>query len=443
MAQVAPATFREVALNAYRDILAGRAGRHVRYTATSIVGDEIVAWIKARTGVELCSRCSEIVDSGCNCWECGGCGNRYGEHDGRRCESCEACRDCCECPRCSECGEITESFCDDCERGECCCRCAIEVPRHDPGRVTFHGEPTPSLPRYIGVEIECGANPPRGSRPYAPVNEVRRKWGAGIHGDGSIGLRGAMEYVTAPARGEAFIKQIEETCAALSKVRANVDQSCGAHFHIDVRDFTARETLRAARLYSKVEPALYSMIPRSRRGRDGGGYSKPWGDEFVIARVFDKGTQAERLERLEATLYGSVDEAESIKANPYKHECRYHGLNFNSILLYGTLEFRMHSGTTNPRKLIMWAHIVTAIVQYAATHSESSIAKMGGTPWQILTRVVHSIHGDNAGPIIAYMEERLALFAAAYDRDRKLKYDRNALERDDLETGEITRGEEY
>jgi hypothetical protein len=86
--------------------------------------------------------------------------------------------------------------------------------------------------------------------------------------------------------------------------------------------------------------------------------------------------------------YGDERTARSVKAQRSKHGCRYHGFNVNALHCHGTVEFRLHQGTTDPRKIKMWAAVCTALVEFAAAHTEAEVMALRGTPAEILEKIL-------------------------------------------------------
>lgn len=416
LAGILPLVHRRAARNArlYPNAVPRQGGAGSTHTGTRrprYNWTQINDWLEGRTGTERCGHCGEPMDD-CECITCA-CGHMVSEARGSltQCSECEQCSECCECRYCEGCENTyrtsTGQWCGDCDRCAECCECGDRAPGRDSdGRM--HGTPSARYPRHVGVEIECGT----GGSKYEALNEALNQWGAAAHGDGSIQLSHPLEVATAPAQGESFVKQIDQICAGLKKCKAKVDTSCGLHVHVSARDLTSAQVLGLVRLYARVEPALYSIVAASRRDNH---YSKMWGASFEMGEVFDKGTVSERFDRLEATLYGSKSSARSIKEAPYKHDCRYHGLNLNSLLLYGTIEFRLHHGTVDPVKIKMWAAVCSALMQYAATHTEREVARLAGSSWDVLMKV---LRGD--AEVVAWVKERRERFAAANRYERGL-----------------------
>jgi Putative amidoligase enzyme len=274
--------------------------------------------------------------------------------------------------------------------GDCCtCEEDVGVRYRDLGE-RFHGEPSPRYPRYLGVEIECGMDGTTERRgDTAPLDRACRTWGAGITDDGSVGVDAyirSAEIVTAPARGESFIRQIDDVVGAIRQCGGKVNRSCGLHVHVDARDLTLAHVLTLVRLYERIERTMYSLVSRSRRTNH---FCGPWGDALIKGEVSNPDAPITVRERdLDVNTYGDERTARSVKSQRSKHGCRYHGFNVNALHCHGTVEFRLHQGTTDPRKIKMWAAVCTMLVEYAAAHTEAEVMALRGTPAEILEKIL-------------------------------------------------------
>lgn len=111
---------------------------------------------------------------------------------------------------------------------------------------------------------------------------------------------------------------IERVCSVLNDVlNASVNKTCGLHVHLDVRHKKAAVTF--SRLVSAL-PFLASLVPSSRlRNR------------FCLLNSSDKISE---------------------------HTGRYYAVNPQSIRKHRTVEVRLHSGTTDPAKIIHWIRLL-------------------------------------------------------------------------------------
>lgn len=298
----------------------------------------------------------------------------------------------CMCEACSRDGRC---FC------EACCSCNRVPHREQVG--TFIGSPSKRFPRYVGVEVECGKLAGATVRGFHNIKAAAEKWGFRIGSDGSIqSFRAGTELSTVPARGKDFEDQVNDLGAALLADEMKANSSCGLHVHIDVRDYEKSHLLSFVYLYSKLEKPLYRLVARSRRTNH---YSKAW-EESSFSLVNDgRASKEDRYRRLDTVVYGSPTSADSARRSRSKHNSRYHGLNFNSIPVHGTLEFRMHHGTVNPVKIIMWSAVCSAIVEFAFRVPEEEIRAIRAPPTEILEKII-------ADPdVIAWTRARRLMFA--------------------------------
>lgn len=111
---------------------------------------------------------------------------------------------------------------------------------------------------------------------------------------------------------------IKRVCTVLDSHNANVNDTCGLHVHLDVRNKDEKQIF--ANLV-KNQKMLYAMNPERRAT---GAYSKP---------------------------------NKSIKMEGD----RYQGINPQSFNDHGTIEVRLHDGTTNAEKIINWITLLQVI----------------------------------------------------------------------------------
>jgi hypothetical protein len=196
--------------------------------------------------------------------------------------------------------------------------------------------------------------------------------------DGSLPSSG-FEINSAPAFGDAFIRQIVEICAALNSEGAKVTEACGYHVHVDARDLSYLDVQRVIRLYAKIESALFSIVPPSRRTSH---YCSPCGERYLNAvntgRIPDD-------KKIEYATYGSTC-ADHCKRSKY-HESRYAALNLHSWFFRGTLECRMAAGTAREDKVICWALLWANIIDWSKAHTDKDIEALPHDAWECLLSV--------------------------------------------------------
>lgn len=331
-----------------------------------------------------CNTCSE-PESECTCWHCGGCDERQLE-DTWPCVTCENCEYCCNCSICNHCHEpIRPSYfctrCDRCDNCGCECenRAGVEFLK-PPERPVFHeGQICAENPtrRFIACEIEI-AETETGN---AAVLDVMRKWRGGIVEDGSL-PEGGYEINTAPASGKAFVTQVREIGEAMRRGGAVATKACGLHVHADARDFSYYDLRRLIMLYAHIEPALFAIVPKSRREST---YCAPCGSLYL------KGLKHSRLPKdskkvIIGNVYGGNEKPD--RSSKWGAQ-RYHAMNLHSWFFRGTVELRLPSGTARQEKIIGWGILWASVLDVALRKTEAEIeATVGSTsPYEALLSI--------------------------------------------------------
>ena len=145
--------------------------------------------------------------------------------------------------------------------------------------------------------------------------------------DGSVrGLEGysPLELVTPKLFGAFGFQLLRKALDAWKEAGAGVNASCGTHVHIDAYNWDRHNMLELAKVWAKIEQkVVWGLVSPSRRNNH-------------YCRAVDR----EYLKQLAA--YGAT------------HLDRYHSLNLSSYGLYHTVEFRIHNGTYEAKKIIPW-----------------------------------------------------------------------------------------
>ena len=160
-----------------------------------------------------------------------------------------------------------------------------------------------------------------------------------IVSDGSIIGREGNEVVSPIFKGNNGLNSLKSLCDALAAVGARVNRSTGLHVHIGAEKFSDAHFLNILRNYQKLETAIDSFMPNSRRG-DNNGYCKS-------------------LTGLRFDLANSKEQAINICGT------RYRKVNAIAYLRHKTIEFRQHSGTTEYEKISNWISFLAKLVQYS------------------------------------------------------------------------------
>lgn len=333
----------------------------------------------------VCERC-ELCSDHCTCQsvDCR-CGT-VGESD-FVCENCNACEDHCSCFTCDNC---MERFSEE-EYGEngCCQSCSDSgthsnvdiisrsVKFHSADKGQFKQNPSK---RFIAVELEIASSDDGSS--YG-IDCALRKWNASAVEDSSLPDSG-YEINSSPAQGDVFCQQVDDICAALNSADAKVDDSCGYHVHIDARDLKYPDIRRLMRVYAIIEPALFAMVPPSRRASS---YCHPCGSKYGADSPI-KSTRDLRHD-VATKVYGSSN---TRTRKTSKYDCsRYAALNLHSWFLRGTVECRLAAGTTSADKVKSWAILWASIVDFAATKTDREIDALRSADGDVSYAVLQSI----------------------------------------------------
>jgi hypothetical protein len=336
-----------------------------------------------------CSNC-ECCDDHCECRHCDRCGNAVDADN--YCSDCDRCEDCCSCQHCEACQcriDDDDFCCGDCGRCDDCCTCREEanVEFFRPQKPKFHQAHKGQFKRngsrrYIACELEVARIDSDNN-----VSDVIRRWKGGIVEDGSLS-DGGFEICTAPAQGDVFCEQIEEVCRALNDGHASVDTSCGYHVHVDARDFGYWDIRRLILLYAKIEDALFSLVPNSRRESN---YCVPCGQKYVAGLENVPKTKTTILDNVYRHLKDFKGKEKGDRLKEYRGDkyntARYHALNLHSWLYRGTIECRLAAGTIKSEKVIQWALLWAGILDYAYKSTEKAITSLQGGSWDILMLV--------------------------------------------------------
>jgi hypothetical protein len=196
--------------------------------------------------------------------------------------------------------------------------------------------------RYIGLEVEFCTRLDE-SELIDLILEQKLEKIVGLHTDGSIEPEthecdgecnldyscecpedNGFEIVMLTSE-ENHTRNIERLGKFLQAANAYVNHSCGLHVHLDAR---TRDTNVMVGNLLACQEYLYKMQPKSRQTNE---YCQP----------LPNGRRDRRF---------------------YVHNSRYHGINCASYREHGTIEVRLHAGTTNTQKITDWVRWLIAIV---------------------------------------------------------------------------------
>ena len=233
--------------------------------------------------------------------------------------------------------------------------------------------------RYVAVELEIATT----ASPADNINDVVYHWGLDAKRDGSV--PNGVEITTPPAMGDDFVSMIKALGRAFDQDHARVDSTCGFHVHVDARDVDLAKMRRLIRVWAHIEKMAYLVQPPSRRNNtycrrnflDVDLKTLPVVD---VCRVIGGGDPYVDYHEYSSRLFERAPERRGFSALPGGD--RYRGMNLQALRNHGTIEFRLHSGTTNARKIISWAATAANIVDWSFGASDPEVARfLKMNPW--------------------------------------------------------------
>jgi len=126
--------------------------------------------------------------------------------------------------------------------------------------------------------------------------------------------------------------QLSRILKVLNGMGAEVDVNCGLHVHLNQHNTNADEALELGKKVEKFLPILFSLIPESRRQNR---YCQP---------------QASDSER-------------------------YSAINLTAFRKHNTIEYRMHTGSTNFNKIKNWIELLIKIEDYCKDRKKVGTVK--------------------------------------------------------------------
>ena len=256
--------------------------------------------------------------------------------------------------------------------------------------------------RFASVEIEIFDY-----NNATKLNKVLDSWSCSVVRDASMvreaNRRGLIvsrdktfEINTSPACGNALYNELKDITEALAAAEARVTIDCGIHVHVDCRDYGYQDIRKLIKIYYYIEDALFAAVHWTRQTND---FCKPCGEEYyqkVIASHI-KPTTADLKKAIITSVYGdkSLDTGTNVfgdnrrpnfwheRADHYgrngglqRNEKRYSAINLHSYFLRGSVEDRIHHGSTDFNEIYGWAKILIDIFDSIIALADNKLDKM-------------------------------------------------------------------
>ena len=200
---------------------------------------------------------------------------------------------------------------------------------------------------YVGVEVEV-----EGLR-YDDVSRSNSRlslWECVE--DGS--LRNGCEFIfKEPTKGRLITSALDNLDRYFSQDVSGVHAStrCGVHVHLDIKDLEPDELINLIMVYMLVERLLFNWVNPERIKNN---YCRALTDSNFKATM----NSIRQLSTTEDAVHSIIS---------YVNESceKYAGLNLRPIASFGSIEFRMHQGTTEISRLYKWINIILALKRTA------------------------------------------------------------------------------
>lgn len=202
----------------------------------------------------------------------------------------------------------------------------------------------------FGVEIECynferrsliDASRSNGLQVRSEdYNHADNNYYYKIVSDASLDGENSQEVVSPILQGNNGLSSLEKICTALALINARVNRSCGLHVHIGAASMSDAHYCRLVRNYQKLEMAIDTFMPESRRGNN-----SRWCHSF-------SGIDFSRC-TTKRSIYEAMNGDRYYKVNAVAYSC------------HRTIEFRQHSGTTDYQKISNWVMFLAKLVEYS------------------------------------------------------------------------------
>jgi Putative amidoligase enzyme len=241
---------------------------------------------------------------------------------------------------------------------------------------TRRRERTPQ--RRFGVEMEFGGLYEDDAEEVSRA--LPRPWQVKEDCSVETGSGYGLEVASPIMRGDLGFNQVVEMGDGLLAAGAEVDETCGVHVHVDMRDFTIDDLSNLVGMFHSQQDALYAATGE----RSSASYCE------AIPEAYVQRVQS-TLQQVKSSLgeggEAAADEAEppttmqpsglprwNYRATGWRSNLtrqllgvthRYRGLNLQSIAAHNTVEYRLHQGSLDGVDVSNWARFCVAFTEAA------------------------------------------------------------------------------
>lgn len=243
--------------------------------------------------------------------------------------------------------------------------------------------------------------------------------------DGSIS---GLEYASIPFQGEKGIEATNLICNQLSRHTA-YDNNCSLHLHIGNMPRTKEFLVALFKMLCTVQDEVFEMFPIYKKYNYGvkrKNYTKPLPAIELLSK-FDKTIDSKNIDSnfdelfkflsMGSTMsnYGSNDlkdvthhPSDPRGSSKWNIRTRYHWVNLIPILFGNkqTVEFRIHTPTTDEDKVKPYLFVCAAIINYVKENTETILQ---GKNVSNLNDIIYEVYSKNStlvNRLCAYIKQR-------------------------------------
>lgn len=205
-------------------------------------------------------------------------------------------------------------------------------------------------------------------------HQTRNYWR--VTTDSSVAGEG-LELVSPPLPFNMESREtVDKALAAVRRSGGIVNRTCGLHVHHNAARYTIQELFSLAQTYALFQPVINSLVPASRR--NGYSYCKPveWNAVEEIER------QALRRRPAYTEMGVGHDLEHHLKRGI--NGDRFVALNFQSLDIHNTVEFRQHNGTLNTDKVWNWLELTRLMMRAAKRKNARFLLALHGNSFDAL-----------------------------------------------------------
>lgn len=229
--------------------------------------------------------------------------------------------------------------------------------------------------------------------------------------DGSVA---GLEYATIPLQGAKGMQAVVESCKVLNKFTQFDPITCSLHLHIGNVPRTKEFLLSLFKVLANTQEYFFSMFPLYKQFNFGvkrKNYTRP----FPVVDILSKMTPSITKDNIDdnfkelfsflsmgqdfANYDNNLDNVTSHPSDPrgnskWQIKSRYHWVNLIPLVFgnKSTVEFRIHTPTTDVNKVMDYLFLCGAIVNFAKDN-QKAILETPGFKWS-LNDIIYNVYKD-------------------------------------------------